>query len=63
MHVNLVIILEMCCKEPDITSDKAFFSSVSTIVGTVPAIPFVPKPATIRECILTTWNLVTAMQF
>lgn len=63
VHINIVVSLEMVDKEWDTAADGAVSSSVRALVGTKPAILFMPQSAMIGENILTAEDLVLARHF
>lgn len=63
VHINVVVSLEMVYEERDAAADGAVCASVRALVGTKPAILFVPRPAVIGENVLTPEDLVLARQF
>ena len=63
MHVNLVIILEMHDKKWNITSDRAFSSSIWATIWTISTVFFMLELAVVRKNIMTTQNLVSARKF
>ena len=63
MHVNLVIILEMCNKSWDITRNRALRSGIRAIVWTESTMLLMLKLAVVWEDIITTQTLVCTWEF
>ncbi len=63
MHVNLVIILEMCNESWDVTRDRALRSGIRAIVWTESTMLLMLKLAVVWENIITTQTLVCTWEF
>lgn len=63
MHVNLVIVFEMCNKRRDVTRDRTLWSSIWAVVRTVSTVLLMLKLTVVGKNILTAQILVFAGDF
>ena len=63
VHVNLVIIFEMCNKRRDVARDRALGSSIRAVVRTESTVLLMLKLTVVRKNILATQILVSAGDF